>query len=138
GFDDEERYADIYGLHLIYQYSCAQEDNFYDPAAFIQSYAIPERMIKEAYKMFEARSEEHTSELQSRFDLVCRLLLEKKKQYRFTDESREVTAFDSDSAYRHVAKQESYGTREATTEAKRQGSQYYKPTFQQQAGTWGD
>src|SRR5437868_14905679 len=27
-----------------------------------------------------SRSEEHTSELQSRFDLVCRLLLEKKKQ----------------------------------------------------------
>src|SRR5207249_7567083 len=28
------------------------------------------------------RSEEHTSELQSRFDLVCRLLLEKKKIIR--------------------------------------------------------
>src|SRR5690349_23652697 len=28
----------------------------------------------------EARSEEHTSELQSRRDLVCRLLLEKKKK----------------------------------------------------------
>src|SRR5207249_10898298 len=28
------------------------------------------------------RSEEHTSELQSRFDLVCRLLLEKKKRAR--------------------------------------------------------
>src|SRR2546421_2730588 len=27
-----------------------------------------------------ARSEEHTSELQSRSDLVCRLLLEKKKE----------------------------------------------------------
>src|SRR5699024_11318203 len=27
------------------------------------------------------RSEEHTSELQSRFDLVCRLLLEKKNNY---------------------------------------------------------
>src|SRR5438067_5976416 len=27
------------------------------------------------------RSEEHTSELQSRFDLVCRLLLEKKKNH---------------------------------------------------------
>src|SRR2546428_9370310 len=27
-----------------------------------------------------SRSEEHTSELQSRSDLVCRLLLEKKKQ----------------------------------------------------------
>src|SRR5207249_5445089 len=29
-----------------------------------------------------ARSEEHTSELQSRFDLVCRLLLEKKKKQK--------------------------------------------------------
>src|SRR5207248_6076420 len=28
----------------------------------------------------EARSEEHTSELQSPYDLVCRLLLEKKKK----------------------------------------------------------
>src|SRR5699024_12854087 len=33
----------------------------------------------------EVRSEEHTSELQSRFDLVCRLLLEKKKiKHRLT------------------------------------------------------
>src|SRR6266704_5142251 len=30
-------------------------------------------------RFFVRRSEEHTSELQSRFDLVCRLLLEKKK-----------------------------------------------------------
>src|SRR5699024_11798623 len=30
----------------------------------------------------EGRSEEHTSELQSRFDLVCRLLLEKKKKIK--------------------------------------------------------
>src|SRR5699024_12434886 len=30
------------------------------------------------------RSEEHTSELQSRFDLVCRLLLEKKKRKGIT------------------------------------------------------
>src|SRR2546430_9188934 len=29
----------------------------------------------------EARSEEHTSELQSQSNLVCRLLLEKKKKY---------------------------------------------------------
>src|SRR5207249_5548739 len=34
-------------------------------------------------KMPVARSEEHTSELQSRFDLVCRLLLEKKKYCSF-------------------------------------------------------
>src|SRR2546421_2710043 len=32
--------------------------------------------------MTEPRSEEHTSELQSRSDLVCRLLLEKKKKIR--------------------------------------------------------
>src|SRR5207247_3307024 len=30
--------------------------------------------------LHQARSEEHTSELQSRVDLVCRLLLEKKKR----------------------------------------------------------
>src|SRR5438309_7244319 len=30
----------------------------------------------------ERRSEEHTSELQSQFHLVCRLLLEKKKKYK--------------------------------------------------------
>src|SRR2546422_6349589 len=31
------------------------------------------------------RSEEHTSELQSRLHLVCRLLLEKKKKYKHHD-----------------------------------------------------
>src|SRR5438094_2033268 len=31
------------------------------------------------------RSEEHTSELQSPYDLVCRLLLEKKKQYKMDE-----------------------------------------------------
>src|SRR5699024_11294778 len=31
------------------------------------------------FSILDQRSEEHTSELQSRFDLVCRLLLEKKK-----------------------------------------------------------
>src|SRR5699024_11414163 len=35
------------------------------------------------------RSEEHTSELQSRFDLVCRLLLEKKKNKK---QKRQTTA----------------------------------------------
>src|SRR5699024_11341417 len=30
----------------------------------------------------DIRSEEHTSELQSRFDLVCRLMLQKKKKNR--------------------------------------------------------
>src|SRR5699024_12045300 len=39
-----------------------------------------ERQLKELHMqpLIWLRSEEHTSELQSRFDLVCRLLLEKK------------------------------------------------------------
>src|SRR5690349_22570050 len=41
--------------------------------------AVPAQETEVAY-----RSEEHTSELQSRRDLVCRLLLEKKKNYRRT------------------------------------------------------
>src|SRR5699024_11250469 len=36
----------------------------------------------------QLRSEEHTSELQSRFDLVCRLLLEKKKPKDYATRSR--------------------------------------------------
>src|SRR3989449_2105002 len=36
----------------------------------------------------EHRSEEHTSELQSRLHLVCRLLLEKKKNTRITNSLR--------------------------------------------------
>src|SRR5690606_40183999 len=38
----------------------------------------PERLSDSKYKDAPARSEEHTSELQSRENLVCRLLLEKK------------------------------------------------------------
>src|SRR6267143_5648158 len=41
----------------------------------------PGRVLTEARKRFGSRrSEEHTSELQSQFHLVCRLLLEKKKK----------------------------------------------------------
>src|SRR2546429_4884650 len=36
------------------------------------------------YPVGPGRSEEHTSELQSRLHLVCRLLLEKKKKYLFS------------------------------------------------------
>src|SRR2546422_8519803 len=38
------------------------------------------RDVKETIDTMEKRSEEHTSELQSRLHLVCRLLLEKKKK----------------------------------------------------------
>src|SRR5689334_24304925 len=50
------------------------------------------------------RSEEHTSELQSQFHLVCRLLLEKKKKkiknITRVDEGREIDrAREADDAY---------------------------------------
>src|SRR5206468_12920298 len=41
-----------------------------------------ERRVVELDGAIQLRSEEHTSELQSRSDLVCRLLLEKKKKIK--------------------------------------------------------
>src|SRR3989440_5077692 len=41
---------------------------------------VPPLTITTLRWLLAARSEEHTSELQSRSDLVCRLLLEKKKK----------------------------------------------------------
>src|SRR5438874_4743386 len=47
-----------------------------DPGAVMCSY----NAVMGDYACENKRSEEHTSELQSRRDLVCRLLLEKKKK----------------------------------------------------------
>src|SRR3712207_8712123 len=47
--------------------------------------AVPNTFAKE---YIESRSEEHTSELQSRQYLVCRLLLEKKKTQHSSKSSR--------------------------------------------------
>src|SRR5690606_39807260 len=44
-------------------------------------YPIPSFKVRVDLRKFVARSEEHTSELQSRENLVCRLLLEKKKRH---------------------------------------------------------
>src|SRR2546421_1676081 len=56
---------------------------------------------------FRIRSEEHTSELQSRSDLVCRLLLEKKKK---TTELQP----RSNLGFRHQVKKKKQRTRENT------------------------
>src|SRR5687768_18268353 len=47
----------------------------------IRSYTSCDPMSSHRTSTFGFRSEEHTSELQSRLHLVCRLLLEKKKKY---------------------------------------------------------
>src|SRR5438309_3731722 len=47
--------------------------------------AVRETLPPERLEPVLWRSEEHTSELQSQFHLVCRLLLEKKKKEKLTD-----------------------------------------------------
>src|SRR2546427_1530397 len=49
------------------------------------SIAIIKRMPSITGRMKSQRSEEHTSELQSQSNLVCRLLLEKKKKIKKHD-----------------------------------------------------
>src|SRR3712207_8635363 len=44
----------------------------------------PSSAFKTSTRTQASRSEEHTSELQSRQYLVCRLLLEKKNKYRYS------------------------------------------------------
>src|SRR5437773_9433811 len=61
-------------------------------SAFEAAESEPDPQLREAWLTFvvvgagptgvEMRSEEHTSDLQSHHDLVCRLLLEKKKYHR--------------------------------------------------------
>src|SRR5574343_907816 len=51
-------------------------DNIVSRTTFVQ---LPHKQPKHDYKKYFVGSEEHTSELQSHHDLVCRLLLEKKK-----------------------------------------------------------
>src|SRR5699024_12592063 len=61
----------------------SERDCFWSAADAVQ-YGFCDRVIDDLSQilpLWPVRSEEHTSELQSRFDLVCRLLLEKKKKY---------------------------------------------------------
>src|SRR5438067_10496651 len=51
-----------------------------DSGRSVEKLSRPSRRFVAMTSPSPGRSEEHTSELQSRFDLVCRLLLEKKNQ----------------------------------------------------------
>src|SRR5690242_21211173 len=46
--------------------------------------------VEDVHRADVNRSEEHTSELQSHVNLVCRLLLEKKKKEKIKDERKRV------------------------------------------------
>src|SRR2546429_2324065 len=60
------------GARVITDSACA-------PGKLVRLDALEER-LKLSARVVYCRSEEHTSELQSRLHLVCRLLLEKKKR----------------------------------------------------------
>src|SRR2546428_8971010 len=59
-------------------YRDARVITIYEGTSEIQRMVIARDLLAQAGQI--PRSEEHTSELQSRSDLVCRLLLEKKKK----------------------------------------------------------
>src|SRR5437868_12326315 len=70
--------AQALGQYLrLFDSGFRHQDNEFVPAVASHYIRLPALLLKESANA--SRSEEHTSELQSRFDLVCRLLLEKKK-----------------------------------------------------------
>src|SRR5699024_11893150 len=70
--DARDRFYDLLGYQAMSHEKIRQEVLKIEPKSVEDKTKHP--------KDVDARSEEHTSELQSRFDLVCRLLLEKKKK----------------------------------------------------------
>src|SRR5699024_11514830 len=74
--DHLETKRDIFN-HFVEQFSVEPYENEDGDLVEWKVVAVVDEYEPDA--PIEARSEEHTSELQSRFDLVCRLLLEKKK-----------------------------------------------------------
>src|SRR2546422_2348186 len=69
----------------VYPPTCLGHSPVFDPGLHQNRPGLtpryPPRPASRAYALNFMRSEEHTSELQSRLHLVCRLLLEKKKNH---------------------------------------------------------
>src|SRR5688572_32311592 len=64
--------------------------------------ASDQRAASVALRVHDRRSEEHTSELQSQSNLVCRLLLEKKKKNKIYGLRRTFQVVRKSSAYHHA------------------------------------
>src|SRR5260370_17975161 len=60
--------------------------------AQLRPHAIYVHILDTVFDIVATRSEEHTSELQSHLNLVCRLLLEKKKVVPMTYPTQQLTA----------------------------------------------
>src|SRR5687768_18008910 len=82
-FFNDTATTEIYtlSLHDALPISCLLRRNGASPAAGKRGAGpAPARPLPQRADPLPLRSEEHTSELQSRLHLVCRLLLEKKKK----------------------------------------------------------
>src|SRR5256885_11826127 len=75
--DPQPRYADAFH----YQHAATERSCRDLPADDVEAAHLVGLVRSAADAFQEQRSEEHTSELQSPCNLVCRLLLEKKKNY---------------------------------------------------------
>src|SRR5690349_23981365 len=72
-----------------------------------QSRGSPAAQFEQRPQAIEpARSEEHTSELQSRRDLVCRLLLEKKKKNNRNTKNYQKSKQNQKAHYTHLFRSE--------------------------------
>src|SRR5699024_11491065 len=76
-----DTWRDVRGFAMKFY---TQEGNFDLVGNNTPIFFVRDPMKKIGVLLPTRRSEEHTSELQSRFDLVCRLLLEKKKKNKTT------------------------------------------------------
>src|SRR2546427_6384307 len=71
------------GALVLYVLTLAPTTQFWDTSEYIAAayvLGIPHPPGNPLFVLIAHRSEEHTSELQSQSNLVCRLLLEKKKK----------------------------------------------------------
>src|SRR5207248_8272581 len=91
-FFNDPTTTEIYTLSLHDALPISHDKNGRQIAAFLQEHPSVEKVYypglpshpqhELAKRQQSGRSEEHTSELQSPYDLVCRLLLEKKKKQK--------------------------------------------------------
>src|SRR5690349_22771966 len=73
------------GIHFIFKSSFDKANRSSDKSFRGPGMEEGLRVLEKVKTALDVRSEEHTSELQSRRDLVCRLLLEKKKKKKKKD-----------------------------------------------------
>src|SRR5256886_10298218 len=87
GYTEEEaRFLYLVATHSGY-FTCQQFLKFIQAKPGKRSMAFARKVTEKKHASSKERSEEHTSELQSQSNLVCRLLLEKQK-YTFKFQSQ--------------------------------------------------